>query len=111
MGCQRQIAKQVTGQGADYIFGLKGNQGGLRDGVVALFGSAATINEAEQQGDLQKHLHEEALGGGHGRIEGVGVGGLVECQPQVATVPHLRPARPRVPSRPPRGWRSAPPAP
>ena len=68
MGCQKAIARQIVGQGANYVFGLKDNQIKLREAVSGLFGSAAVINKAEQQG-LQKHLYEEAQKSGHGRIE------------------------------------------
>jgi predicted transposase YbfD/YdcC len=33
MGCQRAIAQKIIGKKADYVFGLKGNQGSLRDDV------------------------------------------------------------------------------
>jgi predicted transposase YbfD/YdcC len=37
MGCQRKIAEKVLDKDADYIFGLKGNQGSLRSDVELLF--------------------------------------------------------------------------
>jgi predicted transposase YbfD/YdcC len=33
MGCQRAIAQKITEKKADYVFGLKGNQGSLREDV------------------------------------------------------------------------------
>ena len=33
MGCQRTIAQKIIDKNADYVFGLKGNQGSLRDDV------------------------------------------------------------------------------
>ena len=33
MGCQRAIAQKILDKEADYVFGLKGNQGSLRDDV------------------------------------------------------------------------------
>jgi predicted transposase YbfD/YdcC len=33
MGCQRAIAQKIIDKEADYVFGLKGNQGSLRDDV------------------------------------------------------------------------------
>jgi predicted transposase YbfD/YdcC len=33
MGCQRAIARKILDKKADYVFGLKGNQGSLRDDV------------------------------------------------------------------------------
>ena len=37
MGCQRKIAEKIIDKGADYVFGLKGNQGSLREDVELLF--------------------------------------------------------------------------
>ena len=37
MGCQKKIAEKIIGKGADYVFGLKGNQGALREDVERLF--------------------------------------------------------------------------
>jgi predicted transposase YbfD/YdcC len=37
LGCQKKIAAQIVGQGADYIRQLKGNQGGLHDETALLF--------------------------------------------------------------------------
>jgi predicted transposase YbfD/YdcC len=37
MGCQREIAQALRRQGADYVLGLKGNQGTLADDVTAFF--------------------------------------------------------------------------
>jgi predicted transposase YbfD/YdcC len=36
MGCQRAIARKIIEKKADYVFGLKGNQGSLRDDVELL---------------------------------------------------------------------------
>src|ERR1700676_4443074 len=36
MGCQRAIAKKITDKKADYVFGLKGNQGSLRAALESL---------------------------------------------------------------------------
>jgi len=33
MGCQRKICQKVIDQDADYVIGLKGNQGSLREDV------------------------------------------------------------------------------
>jgi hypothetical protein len=37
MGCQKKIAAKIIARKADYVFGLKGNQGSLRDDVELLF--------------------------------------------------------------------------
>jgi len=39
MGCQKQIAKQIVEAKADYVLGLKGNQGDLHDDVRVYFES------------------------------------------------------------------------
>lgn len=40
MGCQKDIAKQIVDQGADYVFSFKGNQGNLHKDVQLLFEDA-----------------------------------------------------------------------
>ena len=53
MGCQRAIADQIVSQGADYVLGLKGNQGTLHEDVALFFD--------EQQGGLARYpvtVHE-----------------------------------------------------
>jgi predicted transposase YbfD/YdcC len=57
MGCQKDIAKQITEAKADYVFGLKGNQGDLYDDVRFYF-----ENEDVTEGIV---THDK----GHGRIE------------------------------------------
>lgn len=37
MGCQKKIAEKIIDKKADYVLGLKGNQGSLRDDVELLF--------------------------------------------------------------------------
>jgi predicted transposase YbfD/YdcC len=37
MGCQRNLAGQIIDGGANYLFSLKGNQGGLLEEVTAIF--------------------------------------------------------------------------
>ena len=36
MGYQKKIARQMIGQGGDYVLSLKGNQGALHDDVATL---------------------------------------------------------------------------
>ena len=63
MGCQRAIAAQIVSQGADYVLGLKGNQGTLHEDVALFFD--------EQHGSLpgyQVTVHETCEKG-HGRLE------------------------------------------
>ncbi len=60
MGCQTKIAKKIIEKGADYIFGLKGNQSTLHEEVQLLFqGRPNGINFSTA----------EAVDKGHGRFE------------------------------------------
>ena len=40
MGCQREIAQQITAGGADYVLAVKENQGQLHEGIRDLFQGA-----------------------------------------------------------------------
>ncbi len=61
MGCQRAIARKIIEKKADYVFGLKGDQGSLREDVEA-FGAEqkarnfkdTTISRAET---IENSLH------------------------------------------------------
>jgi predicted transposase YbfD/YdcC len=64
MGCQKTIAQALVDKGADYVFGLKGNQGTLHEAVKALFDVTQWQHYAEFAD--WGHVTEEA---GHGRIE------------------------------------------
>jgi predicted transposase YbfD/YdcC len=64
MGCQRDIARKVLDKGADYVLGLKGNQGSLREDVE-LF---ATEQKARGFADTEV-TQDTTVDGGHGRIE------------------------------------------
>jgi len=60
MGCQRKIATKIIDMKADYIFGLKGNQGNLNDNVRLYMD------------DFIEHHIEQGfthINSGHGRIE------------------------------------------
>jgi len=58
MGCQKKIAKQIIGQGGDYVLSLKGNQGALHDDVVTYYTS-----------QLSPSVSVKKVDGGHGRVE------------------------------------------
>lgn len=61
MGCQKEIAKLIREQNADYVFGLKGNQGGLEESVQDCF----KLND-----DLfPLHTIQDEIVCEHGRIE------------------------------------------
>jgi predicted transposase YbfD/YdcC len=62
MGCQKEIAKQIIAQGADYLLALKANQGGLHQAVQDLF------NYAQETGFADCDYHK-TVNKGHGRIE------------------------------------------
>lgn len=60
MGCQKEIARTITDQGAHYVFALKDNQAGLRSDVEHLF-ERRLRQEAEPD--------YEQTASGHGRVE------------------------------------------
>ncbi len=64
MGCQKEIARQIVDQEADYVLALKGNQGNLREDVEMFF-------EHAQQCDFKDIPHQvyETTDGDHGRVE------------------------------------------
>src|ERR1700690_792909 len=49
MGCQRAIARKIIEKKADYVFGLKGNQGSLRDHVELLVNEQKTWRFADSK--------------------------------------------------------------
>lgn len=64
MGCQKEIATATVAKEADYVFGLKGNQGTLHEQVQEFFATAAQYDYKEL---LVKP--DETSEKGHGRIE------------------------------------------
>lgn len=64
MGCQREIAKQITEKGGDYVLSLKGNQGSLHEAVKDFF----NIAEAKEYAGVKYNFLEE-IDKGHGRVE------------------------------------------
>jgi predicted transposase YbfD/YdcC len=64
MGCQKAIAQALVDKGADYVFGLKGNQGTLHKQVKRLF----DLTQWEYYADFADWGHA-TQGAGHGRIE------------------------------------------
>jgi predicted transposase YbfD/YdcC len=61
MGCQRAIAETIIKKKADYVFGLKGNQGTLHEDVKLYF----------EDSSFKDHPYDyyETIDGDHGRIE------------------------------------------
>lgn len=64
MGAQKEIAKQIVDQGADYVLSLKGNQGNLHADVRQRFDWA---HKSEFK-DIEHEAHQ-TIDKGHGRIE------------------------------------------
>ncbi len=62
MGCQKDIAKKIIAQGADYALALKKNQLGLYEGVKVLF--ANTLPD-----DVDPHHYHKTVEKSHGRQE------------------------------------------
>jgi predicted transposase YbfD/YdcC len=64
MGCQKEIAKVITEQGADYVLALKKNHSHLYDDVTLFLDEAQANGFAEIDQD-----YHETVDGDHGRIE------------------------------------------
>lgn len=64
MGCQKEIARTIIDKGADYVLGLKGNQGTLHDDAKLYFEDCL----ASEFKDIEYDYHE-TIDGDHGRIE------------------------------------------
>lgn len=64
MGCQKEIARQICKQKADYVLALKGNQGNLLKDVELCFEHAQQC----QFKDIPHQSHQ-TTDGGHGRVE------------------------------------------
>lgn len=61
MGCQKDIAKLIREQKADYVFGLKGNQGNLEESIRDCF----KLND----GLFPLHTAQDEISCDHGRLE------------------------------------------
>lgn len=64
MGCQKEIAKVITDQEADYVLALKENHPTLYADVTLFFKDGQATEFAEID-----HEHHETVDGDHGRIE------------------------------------------
>ena len=64
MGCQKALAEQIVCCGAQYVFGLKGNQGNLHEEVQELFARTEWQHYADF--DQMGHVTKDAK---HGRNE------------------------------------------
>ena len=64
MGCQKEIAAQIRGQGGHYVLGLKGNQSGLEADMLQVLEGAI---DSDYRG--LRHAEHETRERGHGRDE------------------------------------------
>lgn len=64
MGCQKSIAAQIIEQEADYVLGLKGNQGLLREEVEDFFNTAIAEKFKAVDYDYIEEIDKD-----HGRLE------------------------------------------
>ena len=64
MGCQKEIAKVITDQEADYVLALKENHPTLYDDVTLFFEDGKATDFAEID-----HEYHETVDGDHGRLE------------------------------------------
>lgn len=64
MGCQRRIAESIVDGGADYVFGLKGNQPTLQAEVTQAFDADTCATLKDEAGGFH-----ESVDKGHGRLE------------------------------------------
>lgn len=64
MGCQREIARQITDQGGDYVLALKGNQGSLFEDVRLFLDDAESRDFREVEHQAHRTFDAE-----HGRQE------------------------------------------
>ena len=64
MGAQKEIANQITEQGADYVLSLKGNQGNLHQDVQQLFDWASKTDFKDIEHEVYQTIDK-----GHGRLE------------------------------------------
>jgi len=64
LGCQKEIAAEIVGQGADYVLALKENQGNLHEDVELLFDDLEESNYTAYE-----HDYVQTVNKGHGRIE------------------------------------------
>ena len=64
MGCQREIAQQITDGGADYALAVKENQGRLYEYIRDLFDGAEALGFDGTPCD-----HAQTIDKGHGRVE------------------------------------------
>ena len=64
MGCQREIAQQITDGGADYVLAVKENQGQLHEGIRDLFEGAEPLGF-----DGVPYDYSQTVNKGYGRVE------------------------------------------
>lgn len=65
-GCYAEIAEEITGQGADYMITLKGNQGGLYSDAKAIFDQIEAVGRLPETSEPEVY---KDVDGGHDRVE------------------------------------------
>jgi len=67
MGCQKDIAEKIADAGADYVFGLKGNQSSLHDDVKLYFehedvnGKTVTYDKGHERAEIREYFLEKEI--------------------------------------------------
>ena len=69
MGCQKEIAKTIVNNIADYFLALKGNQGTLHENLELFFQDQIELNFAYSDVDTYKTVDAD-----HGRVCTASVG-------------------------------------
>ena len=71
MGCQKKIAKQIIGSGADYVLALKGNHETVHDEVKMYLDDAIRqqSDRPAPAGEKPELVHIETVEKDHGRLE------------------------------------------
>jgi predicted transposase YbfD/YdcC len=64
IGTQKEIAKQIRAQKADYVLAVKGNQGVLHDCIQSMF-----ADDRKEGFRASPFIHARTVNKGHGRIE------------------------------------------
>jgi predicted transposase YbfD/YdcC len=84
MGCQKDIARQITAQGGDYLLAVKGNQPTLLQAIQAAFIDQHESETVDRQGRVEKS-HGRIVGQVASVLDAPGVVNLVDW-PQCKTI-------------------------
>lgn len=61
MSCQKAIVKKIVDKGADYVIGLKGNQGTLHEDVILYMNTFKDRLDAKTERDMEHGRHERRV--------------------------------------------------